>query len=166
MGPWVVPAADIPDPSKLRIRTYVNGEKRQDGTTDLMIWDIPALIEVVRCDGMSEQRVEDSHVGCGAWICLEVCPVMSSLTAHAPHPAFYSTPHHATMSMSMSMLGVEVRSAAARGCPGHGYARGGWVRHPPRTRAARCPSTERLGVHPRIRHSAVRKFAESAVIRC
>lgn len=48
MGPWVVPAAELdPQRTPLRIRTWVNGEQRQDGTTDLMIWDIPALIEVV-----------------------------------------------------------------------------------------------------------------------
>ena len=44
LGPWIVTADEIPDPSRLRILTRRNGEVVQDGTTDRMIFDIPFLI--------------------------------------------------------------------------------------------------------------------------
>jgi 2-keto-4-pentenoate hydratase/2-oxohepta-3-ene-1,7-dioic acid hydratase in catechol pathway len=44
MGPWVVTADEIPDPHALRIRTWVNGELRQDGSTGDMLHRIPKLI--------------------------------------------------------------------------------------------------------------------------
>lgn len=45
IGPWFVDAEDISDPMKLSLKTYVNGEQTQDGTTGDMIFDIPSLIE-------------------------------------------------------------------------------------------------------------------------
>lgn len=45
VGPWIVDVADVADPSKLTLRTWVNGELRQEGTTADMIFDIPTLIE-------------------------------------------------------------------------------------------------------------------------
>ena len=45
LGPWFVPAADVPDPHALALRTYVNGELAQQGNTRDLIADIPALIE-------------------------------------------------------------------------------------------------------------------------
>ncbi len=44
LGPWLVDAADIPDPMNLRLRTLVNGQVTQEGSTRDMIFDIPALI--------------------------------------------------------------------------------------------------------------------------
>ena len=44
MGPWIVTADEVPDPAKLGIRLWVNGEARQDGNTAAMIFDIPTLI--------------------------------------------------------------------------------------------------------------------------
>lgn len=44
IGPWIVTADEIPDPSRLHITTRVNGEVRQDGGTDLMIFGIPFVI--------------------------------------------------------------------------------------------------------------------------
>jgi hypothetical protein len=41
MGPWIVTADAIGDPSALGIRCLVNGEVRQDSTTAAMIFDIP-----------------------------------------------------------------------------------------------------------------------------
>ena len=46
MGPWAV-VRDALDPSDTRIRTWVNGELRQDGNTSDMIFDVPALIETI-----------------------------------------------------------------------------------------------------------------------
>jgi 5-oxopent-3-ene-1,2,5-tricarboxylate decarboxylase/2-hydroxyhepta-2,4-diene-1,7-dioate isomerase len=45
LGPWLVDAADVPDPHRLALRTLVNGTVTQHGNTRDMISDIPALIE-------------------------------------------------------------------------------------------------------------------------
>jgi 5-oxopent-3-ene-1,2,5-tricarboxylate decarboxylase/2-hydroxyhepta-2,4-diene-1,7-dioate isomerase len=45
LGPWLVDAADVPDPHALALRTYVNGELTQQGNTRDMVFDIPTLIE-------------------------------------------------------------------------------------------------------------------------
>jgi 2-keto-4-pentenoate hydratase/2-oxohepta-3-ene-1,7-dioic acid hydratase in catechol pathway len=44
MGPWIV-TADAFDPAQSRVRTWVNGELRQDAQTADMIFDVPTLIE-------------------------------------------------------------------------------------------------------------------------
>jgi len=44
MGPWVVTADEVPDPQSLRVRTRVNGELRQDGTTADMIFPVAEMI--------------------------------------------------------------------------------------------------------------------------
>ena len=44
IGPWIVTADEVPDPTRLHITTRVNGEVRQDGGTDLMIFQIPYVI--------------------------------------------------------------------------------------------------------------------------
>jgi 2-keto-4-pentenoate hydratase/2-oxohepta-3-ene-1,7-dioic acid hydratase (catechol pathway) len=45
LGPCLVTADEIPDPSVLAIRTMLNGETVQDCNTGDMIFDVPALIE-------------------------------------------------------------------------------------------------------------------------
>lgn len=47
MGPSLVTADEIPDPAKLRLRTEVNGELRQDAPLSDLIFDIPTLIETL-----------------------------------------------------------------------------------------------------------------------
>jgi 2-keto-4-pentenoate hydratase/2-oxohepta-3-ene-1,7-dioic acid hydratase in catechol pathway len=44
LGPWIVTADEIADPHALKIRSTVNGETMQDGTTADLIFRIPALI--------------------------------------------------------------------------------------------------------------------------
>ena len=44
LGPWFVPAEDVPDPHALGLRTLVNGQITQQGHTGHMVNDIPALI--------------------------------------------------------------------------------------------------------------------------
>lgn len=44
MGPCIVSADEIPYPPKLPIRSYVNGELRQDSNTELLIFDIDHII--------------------------------------------------------------------------------------------------------------------------
>lgn len=43
LGPWLVPADDI-DGGNLRLRSWVNGEARQDSTTSELIFDPPTLV--------------------------------------------------------------------------------------------------------------------------
>lgn len=45
LGPWLVDAADVPNPMVLKLSTRVNGKTTQTGTTADMIFDIPTLIE-------------------------------------------------------------------------------------------------------------------------
>ena len=44
LGPWLVTADEVPDPSALGLRLWVNGEPRQNGTTADMIFDVPYLV--------------------------------------------------------------------------------------------------------------------------
>jgi 2-keto-4-pentenoate hydratase/2-oxohepta-3-ene-1,7-dioic acid hydratase in catechol pathway len=44
-GPWITTADEVPDPQALTIRTWVNGEQRQEGRTADMIFSVAELIE-------------------------------------------------------------------------------------------------------------------------
>jgi acylpyruvate hydrolase len=46
-GPWITTAEEIPDPHALALRTWVNGELRQDSNTSNLIFSIPELIEFI-----------------------------------------------------------------------------------------------------------------------
>ena len=43
LGPWLVPADEV-DANNLRLRSWVNGEPRQDSTTADLIFDVPTII--------------------------------------------------------------------------------------------------------------------------
>jgi 2-keto-4-pentenoate hydratase/2-oxohepta-3-ene-1,7-dioic acid hydratase in catechol pathway len=45
LGPWLVTADEIPDPSALDLSITVNGERRQKGNTRDLILSVPELIE-------------------------------------------------------------------------------------------------------------------------
>ena len=45
LGPWLVDAADVREPSNLGLRTFVNGKLTQQGNTRDLMTDIPGLIE-------------------------------------------------------------------------------------------------------------------------
>ena len=77
VGPWLVDAADIADPMNLRLRSWVNGELKQDGNTADMVHSIPALIAHLSSlmtlnpgdliltgtpDGVADSRVGDEIV--------------------------------------------------------------------------------------------------------
>jgi 2-keto-4-pentenoate hydratase/2-oxohepta-3-ene-1,7-dioic acid hydratase in catechol pathway len=47
MGPAVATADEIEDPRSLRVRTWVNGELRQDAPVSDLIFDIPTLIATI-----------------------------------------------------------------------------------------------------------------------
>lgn len=44
MGPWLVTKDEIADPQKLKLSLTVNGETRQDGTTETMIFGVRHLV--------------------------------------------------------------------------------------------------------------------------
>ncbi len=45
VGPCIVTADEIPDPSELELTTHVNGELMQQGRLSELVFDIPALVE-------------------------------------------------------------------------------------------------------------------------
>jgi 2-keto-4-pentenoate hydratase/2-oxohepta-3-ene-1,7-dioic acid hydratase in catechol pathway len=47
MGPWLLTADAVPDLTKLRLVTRVNGEVRQDAVLADLIFDVPSLIETI-----------------------------------------------------------------------------------------------------------------------
>ena len=47
IGPYLVTRDEIPDPHKLNIRCWVNGELRQDSNTDQMIFKVPEAIAFI-----------------------------------------------------------------------------------------------------------------------
>ncbi|MFC5068964.1 fumarylacetoacetate hydrolase family protein [Flaviflagellibacter deserti] len=46
MGPWITTADEV-DAENLQVKTWVNGELRQDANTNDLIFDIPGLIETI-----------------------------------------------------------------------------------------------------------------------
>jgi 2-keto-4-pentenoate hydratase/2-oxohepta-3-ene-1,7-dioic acid hydratase in catechol pathway len=47
MGPAILTADEVPDPTQLMLSTFVNGERRQHATVADLIFDIPTLIEAI-----------------------------------------------------------------------------------------------------------------------
>ncbi|KAM0477758.1 hypothetical protein ACHAPX_005522 [Trichoderma viride] len=62
MGPAAIPKEDLP--SVLRVQTHVNGELRQDATTDDLIFDIPTLISTLS-EGQTLLPGDPAGVGIG-----------------------------------------------------------------------------------------------------
>jgi 2-keto-4-pentenoate hydratase/2-oxohepta-3-ene-1,7-dioic acid hydratase in catechol pathway len=46
-GPWVTTADEVPDPQSLTLRTWVNGELRQDSNTSDLIFSCDELVEFI-----------------------------------------------------------------------------------------------------------------------
>jgi acylpyruvate hydrolase len=46
-GPWITTAEEIPDPHALSLRTWVNGELRQDSSTSNLIFTVPELVAFI-----------------------------------------------------------------------------------------------------------------------
>ena len=44
LGPWLVTADEIPDPTKLSLTTRLNGQQVQHSSTDLLIYSVPQII--------------------------------------------------------------------------------------------------------------------------
>jgi acylpyruvate hydrolase len=47
-GPWITTADEVADPHALALRTWVNGELRQDSSTSDLIFDVPAVVAFLR----------------------------------------------------------------------------------------------------------------------
>ncbi|MCW3038888.1 MAG: 5-carboxymethyl-2-hydroxymuconateDelta-isomerase [Solirubrobacterales bacterium] len=47
-GPWITTADEVPDPENLRLRTWVNGELRQDASTSDLIFGPQTLVDFLR----------------------------------------------------------------------------------------------------------------------
>ncbi len=45
LGPWIIPASEIPDPQKLGLKLWVNGVLKQDSNTSQMIFTLAEQIE-------------------------------------------------------------------------------------------------------------------------
>jgi len=46
-GPWITTADEVPDPCALRLRTWVNGEARQDASTSQLIFRPQQLVDFI-----------------------------------------------------------------------------------------------------------------------
>jgi acylpyruvate hydrolase len=46
-GPWVTTADEVPDPGDLRLRTWVNGQLRQDSSTSDLIFSCQELVDFI-----------------------------------------------------------------------------------------------------------------------
>ena len=46
-GPWITTADEVPDPHALEVRTWVNGELRQESSTSDLIFDVPAIVAFI-----------------------------------------------------------------------------------------------------------------------
>ncbi|MEW2269972.1 2-hydroxyhepta-2,4-diene-1,7-dioate isomerase [Streptomyces sp. SID685] len=47
LGPWLVTADEVPDPQRLSLRLWVNGELKQDGTTAEQIFPVGEVVRYV-----------------------------------------------------------------------------------------------------------------------
>lgn len=47
VGPYIIDQSKVPTPNNLSLKTWVNGELRQQGTTADMIFDVPFLVEYI-----------------------------------------------------------------------------------------------------------------------
>jgi 2-keto-4-pentenoate hydratase/2-oxohepta-3-ene-1,7-dioic acid hydratase in catechol pathway len=46
-GPWITTADEVPDPHSLSIRSWVNGELRQDAHTSLLLFSLDVLVDFI-----------------------------------------------------------------------------------------------------------------------
>lgn len=70
MGPWIVTRDEFSDPVHVNVKSYVNGELRQNGNTKDMIFDIPHIISelsqgITLCPGDIILTGTPSGVGLG-----------------------------------------------------------------------------------------------------
>ncbi|NKB38564.1 MAG: 4-hydroxyphenylacetate isomerase [Gammaproteobacteria bacterium] len=99
LGPLIVDKENIEDPHDLDIKTYINGEVRQQGHTDELVWSIPALIEFassfktlypgeVIATGFPSGRVD---VSIGDEVCVEIQDVGSLSNSIVSEQEYYAS---------------------------------------------------------------------------
>lgn len=69
-GPWITTADEVPDPENLALRTWVNGELRQDAGTNDLIFGIDALVAFISETNVLEPGdliLTGTPSGVGAW---------------------------------------------------------------------------------------------------
>ena len=47
-GPWITTADEVPEPGDLALRTWINGELRQDSRTSDLIFSVPQIVDFLR----------------------------------------------------------------------------------------------------------------------
>src|SRR5512133_2746400 len=47
-GPWITTADEVPEPGDLALRTWINGELRQDSRTSDLIFSVPEIVAFLR----------------------------------------------------------------------------------------------------------------------
>ena len=47
-GPWITTADEVPEPGDLALRTWINGELRQDSRTSDLIFSVPQIVAFLR----------------------------------------------------------------------------------------------------------------------
>ncbi|MGH2895491.1 MAG: fumarylacetoacetate hydrolase family protein, partial [Solirubrobacteraceae bacterium] len=47
LGPWVTTSDEVPDPENLRLRTWVNGDLRQDSSTGDLIFGLREIVDFI-----------------------------------------------------------------------------------------------------------------------
>ena len=72
MGPVIVTADEI-DPENLQLKTWINGELRQDANTSDLIFNIPTIIEVLSA-GMTLQPGDVIATGTAAGVGIGFTP--------------------------------------------------------------------------------------------
>jgi acylpyruvate hydrolase len=69
-GPWITTADEVPDPENLALRTWVNGELRQDANTNDLIFGIDELVAFISETNTLEPGdliLTGTPSGVGAW---------------------------------------------------------------------------------------------------
>lgn len=113
LGPWFVPAWQVPSPSSLRLQLWLNGELMQDDTAEDMVFTIPEQLQYLSrhtrlrpgdllCTGspagfglhygrflQAGDDIKASVTGLGEQTIRFVNPALTTSTSH-PHPALSS----------------------------------------------------------------------------
>ncbi|MBB6125223.1 fumarylacetoacetate hydrolase family protein [Sphingobium subterraneum] len=87
IGPWIVTPDEVGDPHTLGVRTYVNGELRQNSNTEQLIHNVWEMIEYVSTaytlepgdllltgtpEGVGHAMIPQAHIGVGDFIRCEI----------------------------------------------------------------------------------------------
>ena len=60
-GPWITTADEVAEPGDLALRTWINGELRQDSRTSDLIFGVPEIVAFIARDDHARARRPDPH---------------------------------------------------------------------------------------------------------